>query len=121
MLSDGAKSEQEFIHEIQETKGATNDNLAKALNDGGAGPWTSSARTPVASQLEDVLSNGPAGITVKAFGTEAHMVVAQMADDGNVLIRDPATGQSYELTVQDLTDHQPPLWAGWTGYVVYRP
>jgi hypothetical protein len=49
------------------------------------------------------------------------MVVAQMADDGNVLIRDPATGQSYELTVQDLTDHQPPLWAGWTGYVVYRP
>jgi hypothetical protein len=60
-----------------------------------------------------VLSRGPAAIGLKAYGVEAHMVVAELGEEGSALIRDPALGASYIQPFETIEQF-------WNGLAVYR-
>ncbi len=57
------------------------------------------------AQVRDICKFGPFGATLKAFGADAHMVVVDgLSKQGRLLIRDPAHGHRYEMTVDDFSE-----------------
>ena len=90
MLTNGAVSESDLLGQLGEWSDP--QRLAEELNSRGLGSWEGGNSTT--DDLSEFLSRGPGGIELKAYGTEAHMVVAEMTDSG-VLIRDPGVGAYY--------------------------
>jgi hypothetical protein len=98
MLSGAAVSESELLASLGEwsNPGA----LADALNAvEGAGTWQGGYFASAADAAA-AAEGGPMGAVLQAPGLPAHMVVLEPGEAGAFLVRDPAIGATYEVTVE---------------------
>lgn len=76
--------------------------LAPELGEGWFGEFINQ---PTASQVRELCSSGPFGASLRKFGFDAHMVVVDgLSKQGRLIIRDPAHGYKYEMSVHDFAE-----------------